>query len=168
MVDLSSEFKYSYKVTLNHVSLSSLGKIFDYWAANIGYEKLIVGYEFGDKQGQPHFQVYIQNSNISTYEQMRIVLCHDLYEVGVIGEKMTCVAFPLDDPNPDTLHYLAEYAKKGGHYIAHYEFAGAIECRWDNVVAQWNHDKFYSKVFDHYRENTQNLPNYINHVKTWG
>ncbi|AXH77192.1 MAG: replicase [Cressdnaviricota sp.] len=167
----NDECIHSYKVTLNHVSLSSLGKIFDYWMAHLNYELLVCGYEMGAKQGTPHFQVYIQNSDIDSYEDMRTILCEELYKVGIIEEKMTCVAFPLNDPSESTAKYLIEYAQKDGHYIKHLNYPGTpgiIECRWHNIVAQWNDEFWLHKVFDHYRGNCLCYPNFIHHVKTWG
>lgn len=164
--------KFSYKVTLNHVNLSSLGKVFDYWIAHLDYELLICGYEKGAKQGTPHYQVYVQHTNIDNYEDMRKLLCEELYEVGVIDEKMTCVAFPLDDPSASTSHHIIEYVQKDGHYIKHTRPLGAdygtVECRWDNTLAEWNEGFWFYKVFDHYRENCTSYPNYIHRVRTWG
>lgn len=172
-VDLLKEVCYmkftnSYKVTLNHVSLSSLGKVFDYWMKNLNYELLICGFEKGEKQGQPHFQVYIQNTDIDDYEKLRVMLCADLYQTGVIDEKMTCVAFPIDDPSPERTHHLVEYSQKDGHYIKHLARHGLVECRWSNVIGKWRDEVFYSRIFDYFRENSNNFPTDIHHVKTWG
>lgn len=157
-----------YKVTLNHVSLSSLGKVFDYWMHNNLYDQLVCGYEKGAKQGTPHFQVYIQNTDIDNHEDMRKLLCYDLYDVGVIDEKMTCVAFPLDDPSLSTSHYVVNYAQKDGHYIKHIPAEGIVECRWNNVRATWYDECWSATVFDHFRENCLCYPRFIDHVKTWG
>ncbi len=168
MEPIDKQYNNCYKITVNHVSLSSLGTIFDWWMHNINYDQLVCGYELGAKQKNPHFQVYIQNTDIDTHEHMRYMLCEDLYKVGVIDEKMTCVAFPLDDPSDATSHHLVNYSQKDGHYIKHLPNEGVVECCWANVRGQWHDDHWRASLFDHFRENCLSYPRFIDHIRSWG
>lgn len=168
VVMIQVSHNYHYKVTVNHVTLTPMGKIYDIFVKNLTFGHLVMGFEV-PRIGTPHYQMYISDTPYSNFEEIRDIIIRsikELHEVGVIDcPHATCVAFPVKVDNSSDNEVLT-YCKKDGMYIHNGD--GIVECRANDILAIWKEpDQFYSGPFNYFRENNHTMPNTLWSARTW-
>lgn len=164
---------YGYKVTVNHVTLCSMGKIFDMLVKDLTFSHLVMGFE-RPSIGSPHYQMYIGGTPYTQFEQVRKIISTSIKELHTMGiidcPHATVVAFPVEVDEKNSEEHLLTYCKKDGMYI--HQWADGdwerVECSANNWVGSWmNADKFSANTFDYFRENAANMPSTISHRRSW-
>lgn len=167
---------YHYKVTINHVTLSSMGTIFDALSENLTYNNFVMGFET-PQIGSPHYQVYIGGTPYTQYEQLRLLITRTIQDLVIEGTSSclhaTTVAFPveIDIDNPLTSEgHLIEYCKKDGIYIHRYRDRDKfrVQCGANDLIGTWQDaDDYCGMYFDFFRENGVYMPSIVIPHRKW-
>lgn len=165
---------YNYKVTINHVTLSSMSTIFDSLSENLTYNNFVMGFET-PLIGSPHYQVYIGGTPYTQYEQLRLLISRTIQDLVIEGDtscfKATVVAFPVEVDENNSEDHLLTYCKKDGTYI-HRFLDGeryTVQCGANDLVGSWYHvDDFCANYhFKHFMENGKFMPSMLSHRKVF-
>lgn len=171
------QHNYHYKVTVNHVTLSSMGKIFDLFNEHLNFEHFVMGFEL-PRIGTPHYQIYLGFTPYTQFEQVRTIMTAALKALKAEGAIdcpfATVVAFPVEidvnnfDASEDNL---IRYCKKDGTYI-HRFFDGedyTVQCGANDLIGSWYHVRDFSANhhFKHFVENGKLMPTIMSHRKVY-
>lgn len=168
---------YHYKVTVNHVTLSSMGKIFDLFNEHLKFEHFVMGFEL-PRIGTPHYQIYLGGTPYTQFDQIRKIMTAALKALIAEGAidcpSATVVAFPveIDIDHPLTSEdHLIRYCKKDGIYL-HRFFDGedyVVQCGANDLIGTWYHVADFSANhhFKHFLENGKLMPTVMSHRKVY-